>query len=221
MIRSLLAALFLAFPAQAQDVTMAALSPETARILRPVVVAAERAFPRLPGVTLTSSLRNVCGGDAASDPFANYCTDLNRIYVAKLAETGMSADEMIYRLAHLYGHAVQVRHGIADVALATIRANRAEEGLLRANVTQQVECIAGVIAGRATGGRVRGPASWATEEPFTGSHWGASPIARGPKVSIGLAARNDWFLKGRDSDDFAACATERFSADLILRAVRP
>ncbi len=173
----------------------------------------------MPGVSLTSALRDVCGGDEGSDPYVIYCTSLNKIYVdAKLSEKKMSDAEMGYRLAHAYGHAVQVRHGIADIALATIRANRAEETALRGMVTRQVECIAGVLMRRAYGKGVAGPAAWAGAEPFTGSHWGASPVARGPKVAIGLAERNAWFEKGRDSDDFASCAVGVFSADLILRA---
>ncbi|QHQ34944.1 hypothetical protein [Algicella marina] len=200
---------------------MSELSPRTAQALLPVVRAAEGFFTRLPGVSLTSALRDVCGGDGDSDPHMLYCTDLNRIYVARLDLTEMGEDEMAYRLAHMYGHAVQVRHGIADRALATIRANRAREWELRTMVTQQVECIAGVILREAIGKRAQGPAAVAGGEAFTTSHWGASPVANGPRVSVGTAERESWFRKGRDAGDFAVCAAGEFSSDLILRALRP
>lgn len=207
----------LAGPAAAQTIGLQELSPATARALRALVSEAETTFARIPGVSLTSALADVCGGEGAN-PHMLYCTSLNRIYVdAKLAQRGMPEGELIYRLAHLYGHAVQVRYGVADIALARIRADRAREKDYRGWVTRQAECVAGVLAARAYGKGVKGPGRLFDREPYTDAHWGATPVARGPKVSIGLAAREEWFAKGAAAREFSVCAVGEFGAELILR----
>jgi len=122
-------------------------------------------------------------------------------------------------LAHLYGHAVQVQHGVADFALGQIRQRRSEEAMLRGLVTRQVECIAGFIMARAGQDDVDLTTLFATE-PFTDSHWGRDPLRIGPQVSIGLAVRADWFAIGQRGD-LAACGPGEFTADLLLEALNP
>ena len=124
-----------------------------------------------------------------------------------------------YLLAHALGHAVQVRHGVADVALSTIRANRDNETALRKDVTRMVECIAGVLIARA--GLPAPPLDQLFDlEPFTDSHWGRDPLRIGPQVTLGMAERNAWYQKGHAAGHPAACHTTLFSADLVVAAFR-
>ena len=210
-------AVSLAWPAMSKDIKRQHLSPNLAEVLQPLVSTAHKAFSRLPNVVLTNDLSKTCKPDEQSNRFVLYCSDLNEIFVA--VGHGQSADAMRYRVAHVFGHAVQVRHGIANRALRAIRTEPAREGELRGMVTRQVDCIAGVLIGRAYGGS-GGLTSIFNAEPMTGSHWGATPMRRGPKVSIGLTARDAWFRKGRASKDFANCAVGEMGAELILRAER-
>jgi len=124
-----------------------------------------------------------------------------------------------YEVAHLYGHAAQVRHGVADFALGQIRQRRSEENMLRGLVTRQVECIAGFLMARAGMGTFDLNGAF-TEEPFTHSHWGRDPLRIGPTVSIGLDARAEWFAIGR-TGDLAACAPGEFTSDLLVDALNP
>ncbi|MCY4180168.1 MAG: hypothetical protein OXD48_07830, partial [Litoreibacter sp.] len=58
------------------------------------------------------------------------------------------------------------------------------------------------------------------EEPLTRSYWGRNPLSLGPRVSIGISARQEWFdigLKG----DLAACAPGEFGSELLLEALIP
>ncbi len=57
-------------------------------------------------------------------------------------------------------------------------------------------------------------------EPFTGSHWGREPLRIGPKVSIGLDARAEWFAKGQKTGQFETCSVGEMSAGLIVRAAQ-
>lgn len=216
----LLAALAVFFSASvsAQDVGTAGLNPRTAAALRPIVKVANETFLRMPQVQLTSRLSDLCEGDEHSDRLTRYCTDLNTIYVSADLTDRLPEPAIAYLLAHQYGHAVQVRHGIADVALAKITTDRTREGELRAMVTGQVECISGVLFGRAG---LRGkPSDWFGEEPFTGAHWGRSPMRNGPKVSIGMGQRDQWFTTGARSQSFEACTVGEMDTRLILRAER-
>ena len=213
--RVLLILLCLAAPVHGQGVQMAELSQPTARLVRDVTQIAHKTFPNLPSVRLTSQIGAICRGDGDSSTLTRYCTSDNAIYVAADLAQRVEADMAAYLVAHQFGHAVQVRHGIADVALARITRDRAREAEYRGWVTRQVECIAGVLLKRA-GARV--PALDA--EPFTGSHWGRSPMAGGPRVSIGAGERRSWLQTGHRAGDFKVCAVGEFGAELILRAER-
>ncbi len=179
-----------------------------------VVQAAQEAFDGLPSVSWVDRIAGQCGADETVNPHAVYCTTNNRIY---LTREGINRPETAYLLAHVFGHAVQVRHGVADFALGQIRQRRSEEAMLRGLVTRQVECIAGFILARA-GLPETDLNDLFAAEPMTDSHWGRDPLRMGPKVAIGLGARADWFARGQQGD-LAACAPGEFTADLLLDAL--
>lgn len=214
------AALTIGPVAHAQDVGTAGLNPQTAQALRSVLHVANKHFSRMPQVQLTSRIENLCEGGVRASKQVRYCTSLNVIYIAADLSKKMPREAAAYVLAHEFGHAVQVRHGIADVALAKIQSDRAREPELRAMVTKQVECIAGVLFGRAHPKSRAVPSTWFSGEMFSDRHWGRVPLSSGPEVSIGAAARDQWFATGRKSRDFASCTVGEMSAGLILRAER-
>ncbi len=181
-----------------------------------VAQAAKLAFDRLPQVRLVDQIAGNCGADDTVNQTVAYCTTQNRIFLVSAALDDPRAP---YMLAHVFGHAVQVRHGVADFALAQIRQRRAEEDMLRGLVTRQAECIAGFIMARAGLPKVDLNALF-REEPFTGSHWGRDPLHIGPEVSIGLDARAEWLDIGQQSD-LSACGPGEFTADLLLEALNP
>ncbi len=209
----------LATTAAAQGVQMAALNPATTRAIEDVVQTAAKDFTRMPQVRLNSALAGVCGGDATSNTWVQYCTDLNTIFVAADLADVLGPDPAAYAVAHAFGHAVQVVHGQADRALSVIQADRAREAELRGMVTRQVECVAGVIYGRAmgSGGSLT---DWFATEPFADSHWGRSPIARGPVVSIGLAQHDAWFRRGQAGGTVEVCAAGEMGVEALLRGMR-
>ncbi|MFO8124850.1 hypothetical protein [Yoonia sp.] len=178
--------------------------------------AARYAFDGLPQVVRVDRIAGRCGADETVNQTVAYCTTSNQILLAKGAADHPRTP---YMLAHVYGHAVQVRHGVADFALAQIRQRRSEETMLRGLVTRQVECIAGFILARAGLAEVDLNDLF-SDEPFTGSHWGRDPLHIGPEVSIGLAARAEWFARGQGRD-LAACGPGEFTADLLLDALNP
>ena len=176
-----------------------------------LVAATQAAFPRAPAVVIGADVSGECGGGHGKP--AIYCTSDNRIYL-RADLTGRAG---AYALAHLYGHGLQVRYGVADLALAAIQADRAREAELRGMVTRQVECLAGMLVARA--GLDLPPLTvFHTAEPFTGSHWGRRPVRAGPQVSIGLAARAEWFARGQAAGHPAVCDVGEMSADLIVAA---
>jgi hypothetical protein len=177
--------------------------------------SAQGLFPELPNVERVARIEGECGADSAVNPVAAYCTSRNVILLRDGAAEGRALAHLI---AHLYGHAVQVRHGVADIALREIRARRAEEAKLRGWVTRQVDCIAGAILSQA--GMHMALDEIYSEEPLTGSHWGRDPLSVGPKVSIGLEARAEWFEIGQQQG-LAACAPGEFGSELLLNALRP
>ena len=181
-----------------------------------VVAAAGRAFDQMPQVIAVDQIAGQCGATPAVNQTAVYCTSENTIFVTA-GVTGLSG---AYQVAHLYGHAVQVRHGVADVALRTIRGNRDEEAALRRDVTRMVECIAGVILKNGAVPRPDLTVLFSTE-PFTGSHWGRRPLDIGPQVTLGLLDRNRWLQRGFDAGHPQVCDTEAFPADLVVDAFRP
>jgi len=182
--------------------------------LQDVAAAAHAAFDGLPSMREVAQIDGTCGADETVNAAMAYCTTRNQILIAR---TTKDMDAAPYMLAHLYGHAVQVRHGVADFALGQIRQRRSEEAMLRGLVTRQVECIAGFIMARAGQGDVDLTTLFATE-PFTDSHWGRDPLRVGPQVSIGLTARAAWFAIGQEGD-LAACGPGEFTADLLLEAL--
>lgn len=178
-----------------------------------VVAAATASFDRLPQVERVQAIGTRCGAGQGVNTDAVYCTTDNTIYV-----TGSSAatDAGPYLVAHLYGHAVQVQHGVADVALRTITANRDQEAALRRDVTRMVECIAGVILAQAD--QPVNLDQVFEDDPFSGSHWGRSPLTRGPQVHLARAERNRWLQAGFDAAHPRACDTVAFPSDLVVDA---
>lgn len=180
-----------------------------------VAQAAADAFDGMPRVVTVEEISGECGADKSVNSQVAYCTTRNVIFVSQDARDLPQAP---YLVAHAYGHAVQVRHGVADFALAQIRSRRDEEDMLRGLVARQVDCIAGFLVARAGITEVS-LVDWYTEEPFAGVHWGRDPLRVGPDVSIGLAARDEWFLLGQGAD-LANCAPGEFTSELLLAALR-
>lgn len=174
-----------------------------------LIARSEASFERLPEVVVLPEVTERCGGGVLAP--AIYCTSENAIYLSAALE----GPEAAYALAHLYGHALQVRYGLADIALAAIRAEPAEEAAIRSRVTRQVECLAGVLLARA-GIDVPPLDVLFEDEPMTDAHWGRSPVRSGPRVSIGLAARAEWFARGQAAADPAICAVDGLLPDLIV-----
>lgn len=191
-------------------------SPSAADPVADVVAAAEAAFDRMPRVQLVPEIAGRCGADLRVNPQVAYCTSQNRIFLARDA---VALPQAAYLVAHVYGHAVQVQHGVADFALAQIRTRRSEEGMLRGLVARQVDCIAGFLVARA-GLPDASLVDWFAQEPFAGVHWGRDPLRIGPDVQIGLAARDEWFQIGQ-TGDLSACAPGEFTSDLLIDALRP
>lgn len=176
--------------------------------------AAHAAFSEMPSVVLVDQIAGQCGADERVNPHAAYCTTRNIIFARDITGAAQT-----YRVAHLFGHAVQVQHGIADVALREIRTRPEKELELRGLVARQVDCIAGLLSAKAD-------LPWTPltdlfeEEPFTGSHWGRDPLRIGPTVSIGLAERADWYARGYAADEISVCAVGGFGAALLFKAYR-
>ena len=169
-------------------------------------------FEDMPRVERVGSVADVCGAAGQANPDVVFCTTQNVVYLRR------GADQAAYKLAHVMGHAVQVRHGVADIALREIRKRPRQEAELRGMVTRQVECIAGFLSARAGVSKVDFK-RFATE-PFTRSHWGRNPLRIGPKVSIGLAAREKWYGIGYAGRSLAVCAVVEMGAELLLKAYR-
>jgi hypothetical protein len=176
---------------------------------------AQALFRDLPKVVRVTDTQAHCGANRGVSTIGAYCTTKNVIY---LKDAFPEPKLWAHHLAHLYGHAVQVRHGVADVALRQIRTRPDEEDKLRGWVTRQVECIAGHIFAQTELDQIALDDLYGNE-PLTGSHWGRDPLAVGPKVSIGLAARAEWFEIGM-TQGLSACAPGEFSSELLLKARR-
>lgn len=173
---------------------------------------AQSLYARMPSLVIVNAIAGNCGATAAVNPRVAYCTSQNRIFVAD----GVINDPSVgYEIAHQFGHAIFVQHGLADVALGAIRANRPNEAFLRGQVSRQIDCIAGVIYARAGLGKAS-LKDWFPEEPFTGSHWGRDPLRDGPQASIGLAARDEWFLKGQNAAHPRVCEVPELPIDLLV-----
>ena len=179
-----------------------------------VQTAAQTLFPDMPEIELVDQIVGRCGADHGVNPIAAYCTSENVIF---MVEAGTDYAPLAHHLAHMYGHAVQVRHGVADIALREIRRRPNEEAKLRGWVSRQVECIAGAILRQAD---INIDISTIyDQEPLTGSHWGRNPLAKGPRVAVGLKARAEWLETGY-SQGVAACAPGEFGSELLVKALR-
>ncbi|MDP5086983.1 MAG: hypothetical protein NWQ23_16305 [Yoonia sp.] len=181
-----------------------------------VMTAAQAAFARMPSVVSVARIEGHCGADATVNSQVVYCTTSNEILIAGAA---YDLPQAPYLVAHAYGHAVQVQHGVADFALREIRNRRSEEIMLRGLVERQVDCIAGFLMARA-GLPEAALTDWFDVDPFAGAHWGRNPLHAGPQVGIGLDARAEWVARGQ-TGDLSACAPGEFTAGLLLEAVRP
>lgn len=177
---------------------------------------AQAMYDRLPDVMQVEQIEGVCGADDAVNRSIAFCTTDN---VVLLASGFVQNPAASYEMAHVLGHAVQVRHGIADLALRAIRARPSEEEALRGLVTRQVECLAGVFLAR-SGVAMPNLGALYQAEPFTGSHWGRDPLRVGPKVSIGLQARIEWVRTGYDAGDVAVCSAGELSSGLLVAGQR-
>lgn len=177
---------------------------------------AQALFAQLPDVEARADLNAACGGGSNSNPHIGYCASNNTIFVSDDFATRPQAS---YEMAHVLGHAIQVRHGIADVALRAICNRRSEEDALRGMVTRQVDCVAGVLM--ASAGLAPADLNQLfAAEPFTDAHWGRQPINSGPRVTVGVAARSQWYEIGYTAHDFAVCSVGEMSSDLIVAALR-
>jgi hypothetical protein len=177
---------------------------------------AQALFAQLPDVEVRADLNAACGFGSNSNPHIGYCASNNTIFVS---DDFAARPQASYEMAHVLGHAIQVRHGVADVALRAIRNRRSEEDALRGMVTRQVDCVAGVLMASAG----LAPADLAqlfTTEPFTDAHWGRQPINSGPRVTIGLAARSHWYNIGYTARDISVCSVGEMSSELIVAALR-
>ncbi len=203
--KSVLWALLCLFSATA---TLADPVADTAR-------AASAAFDRMPRIQMVDAIAGQCGADRAVNRDVAYCTTRNIIFITRSAAT---RPEAAYLVAHLYGHAVQVQHGVEDLALGQIRARRDEEQMLRGLVARQVDCVAGFLFARAGLAPAR-LTDWMGQEPFAGTHWGRDPLRVGPRVSIGLAQRDIWFQRGQ-SGSLAGCKVGELPADLLIMALK-
>lgn len=181
-----------------------------------VANAAGAAFDDMPQVLRVDQIAGQCGADATVNDNVAYCTTRNQILVARAA---LSTPQAPYLVAHAYGHAVQVRHGVADFALGQIRNRRSEEAMLRGLVERQVDCIAGFLIARA-GVPPADLNTLFTQDPLAGAHWGRNPLRVGPVASIGLGARAEWFAIGQDGD-LSACTPGEFKSNLLLNALNP
>jgi hypothetical protein len=183
---------------------------------RAVLESASRVFDRMPQLRIEPSIVGHCDADENVNADVIYCTTANVIVMSAAAQR---SDRGPYQIAHLLGHAIQVRHGIADFALGQIRARRDEEVYLRGLVARQVECLAGMLYARA-GLPAAQITDWFDEEPFAGRHWGRDPLTIGPQVSIGMDARNEWFVYGQTVTTPASCAVGELPAGPLVDAFK-
>ena len=178
-----------------------------------LMATAQASFDRMPNLARVDQITGNCGADDEVNQQVAYCTSSNTIYL----NTAVRNPQAAYLVAHSLGHAVQVQHGVADVALREITKRRSEEDSLRTYVENQVDCIAGFLIAQA--GLSQNPVfAMFPNDPFPGTHWGRDPLEIGPRVTIGLEARDEWFRRGYLAPTLADCASGEFGAELLLRA---
>ncbi len=190
----------------------ASAEPTVAGPVNQVIAAANARFAEMPQLRVAPATTGFCGADGRVNEFAVYCTSQNIILVSAPA---LLRDDVSYLVAHLLGHAAQVRHGIADVALRAIRKQPEQEAVLRSTVAAQVDCLAGYFHAQA-GLEIDAETLdlWFEQEVFAGIHWGRDPLRTGPAVSVGAQARADNFAAGWSQNDLEVC-------DLILAEHAP
>lgn len=181
-----------------------------------VMQTARASFARMPYLRIVPTIAGSCGADNGVNRQVAYCTTENTVF---LTEAASVTPQAAYLVAHVLGHAVQVQHGIAGIALREITQRRTEEQTLRGYVAAQVDCVAGFLYARA-GLPPAQLTDWFPQEPFTDTHWGRDPLRIGPQAAIGLAPRDAWFVRGQGAADLGACAAGEFGADLLLQAYR-
>lgn len=180
-----------------------------------VYEVAKASFIGMPPISRGYFDPMTCGGNAEDvNPYARFCSTERRIYINYANRPDI---EVAYEVAHLLGHAIQVKIGIADIALAAINSEPEREQELRAMVTRQVECIGGVLFARAGVERTSLKRIY-TSEPFVDRHWGRNPLRRAPKVEIGLDERDKWFLMGQDAAELSVCADGDISSEILVNA---
>lgn len=180
-----------------------------------VMAAANAGFDRMPSLSRVDQIAGNCGANADVNKNVAYCTSANTIFL----NASVTGPRAAYYVAHSLGHAVQVQHGVADVALREITRRRAEEDTLRGYVENQVDCIAGFLIAQAGLSQTPIYAMFASD-PFPGTHWGRDPLEIGPKVDIGLEDRDTWFRRGYLAPTLDECASGEFGAELLLRAYK-
>lgn len=178
-----------------------------------IEAAAKVSFSRMPDVQVVDQINGTCGADDKVTDHVVYCTSLNTIFVA---DAYVMRPELPYLLAHAFGHAVQVRHGVADIALRTIRARRSEEAMLRGLVDRQVDCIAGFLFQKAGYGKAS-LTKWLSDDPFDAIHWGRNPLREGPVMPVPLSDRDRWFMIGQNGS-LVDCAVGEFGSALLVAA---
>lgn len=194
---------------------LSAGAPLTADEGGAVAEAARAAFDRMPTVQTLPEINGHCGADASVHPTVTYCTSDN---VILLAESGTEDAERAYFLAHAFGHAVQVQHGVADVALRAIRSRPDDEVMLRGFVERQVDCIAGFIL-NAAGVGLPELEDMFDRDPLDVPHWGRNPLRLGPHLEVPVSERARWLARGY-AQGLASCAVGEFPADLLVSALR-
>ncbi len=177
--------------------------------------AASNAFARMPQIVIVDQIAGQCGADAKVDSRVAYCTTANQIL---LAQSARDLPETPYLLGHAFGHAVQVQHGVADIALREIRNRPDEEQMLRGLVERQVDCIAGFLVQRA-GLPQMDLADMFQDDPLNRAHWGRDPLRIGPVIGVTLTARAEWFARGQDGD-IGACAPGEFTGRGLVHALK-
>lgn len=180
-----------------------------------VIDAARASFDQMPSLERVDQIRGNCGADDAVNPYVAYCTSSNAV----LLRADTPSTQAAYFVAHSLGHAVQVKHGVADIALKEITRRRAEEPKLRGYVEGQVDCIAGFLMARA-GLAAPSVNTMFTTSPLQDVHWGRNPLTVGPVVQISMAQRTQWVTRGFEAATLAQCAVGEFGAELLLRAYK-
>lgn len=180
-----------------------------------VIAAAQAGFDRMPQLVRVDQIAGNCGADGRVNRQVAYCTSANIVFLNNAVGNPQAA----YLVAHSLGHAVQVQHGVADIALREITSRRGEEAKLRGYVENQVDCIAGFLMARAGLSQTPIFAMFA-DDPFPGTHWGRNPLNIGPQVKLGIAPRDEWLRRGYLADTLADCAASEFGAELLLQAYK-